>query len=225
MASQSHRMCVAHSSFSRHLSHMGLFVNPILKRCPVRWQCPVSSPVTHLNWFLFSLNSSLVLLTEGPCRNPFACLSPGMDSHYFLWSLSSPWDIERKSWMDVLACPPKARIVREMPVARLRHSKHHGSIATVTHATTEELLLAVFSVGSVQRLEPIGATERRQPARTGAVEPRSWWTYGAGSQYQVTTSEDTVHWGDLVRAAVIVVCVCVCELATALKGIVHSYTL
>jgi hypothetical protein len=55
---------VADSSFSRDLSQVGLLVNPILKRCPV------GSPVTHCNWFLFSFNSSLVLLAEGPCRKP-----------------------------------------------------------------------------------------------------------------------------------------------------------
>jgi hypothetical protein len=87
MVSQSHRICVADSSFSKHLSQVGFSVNPILKRCPFRWQRPVSSPVTHRNWFLFNFNSSLVLLTEGPCRNPFACLSPVKDSQYFLWSL------------------------------------------------------------------------------------------------------------------------------------------
>jgi hypothetical protein len=87
MATQSHRMCVADSSFSTHLSEVGLFVSPNLKRCPFRWQCPVNSPVTHSSWFLFNFNSSLVLLTESPCRNPFACLSPVKDSQYFLWSL------------------------------------------------------------------------------------------------------------------------------------------
>jgi hypothetical protein len=39
-ASQSHRMCVADSSSSRHLSQMGSLVSPNLKRCPFRWQCP-----------------------------------------------------------------------------------------------------------------------------------------------------------------------------------------
>jgi hypothetical protein len=65
-ASQSHRICVADSSSSRHLSRMGSSVNPNLKRCPFRWQCPVSSPTTHLNWSLLSLNRSFVLLAEGP---------------------------------------------------------------------------------------------------------------------------------------------------------------
>jgi hypothetical protein len=37
--SQSHRTCVADSSGSRHLSQMGSFINPNLKRCPFRWQC------------------------------------------------------------------------------------------------------------------------------------------------------------------------------------------
>jgi hypothetical protein len=74
---------VADLSFSRHFSQVGLFVNPIFKRCPFRWQCLVSSPVTHINGFLFNFNSCLVLLTEGPCRNHFACLSLVKDSQYY----------------------------------------------------------------------------------------------------------------------------------------------
>jgi hypothetical protein len=66
---------------------MGLSVNPNLKRCPFRWQCPVSSPTTHLNWSLFNFNRSFVLLAEGPGISPFAFLSPIMDSQYFLWFL------------------------------------------------------------------------------------------------------------------------------------------
>jgi hypothetical protein len=65
-ASQSHRICVAGLSSSRHLLQMGSSVNPNLKRFPFRWQCPVSSPTTHLNWSLLSLNRSFVLLAEGP---------------------------------------------------------------------------------------------------------------------------------------------------------------
>jgi hypothetical protein len=72
-ASQSHRMCVADSSSSRHLSQMGSSVNPSLKRCPFRWQCPVSSPTTHLTWSLFNFNSFFVLLAEAPHISPFAC--------------------------------------------------------------------------------------------------------------------------------------------------------
>jgi hypothetical protein len=41
MASQSHRMCVADSSSCRHLSQVGSSVRPSLKRCPLRWQCPM----------------------------------------------------------------------------------------------------------------------------------------------------------------------------------------
>jgi hypothetical protein len=71
-ASQSHRMCVADSISSWHLSGMGSLNSPNLKRCPFRWQCPVSSPTTHLNWSLLSPNRSSVLLAEGPCISPFA---------------------------------------------------------------------------------------------------------------------------------------------------------
>jgi hypothetical protein len=67
---------VADSSSSRHISQVGLSVNPIFKRCPFRWQCPVSSPTTHLNWSLFNFNRSFVLLAEGQDISPFASLSP-----------------------------------------------------------------------------------------------------------------------------------------------------
>jgi hypothetical protein len=84
MASQSHKICVADSSSSRHLSQVGSSVNPILKRCPFRWQCPVSSPTTHLNWSLFNFNRSFVFLAEGPDISSFSCLSPVVDSQCFL---------------------------------------------------------------------------------------------------------------------------------------------
>jgi hypothetical protein len=57
---------VADSSSCRHLSQVGSSINPSLKRCPFRWQFPVSNPATHLNWSLFNLNRSFVLLAEGP---------------------------------------------------------------------------------------------------------------------------------------------------------------
>jgi hypothetical protein len=44
----------------------------------------VSSPTTHRSWFLSSFNTSFALLAEGPCMNPFACLSPVKDLQYFL---------------------------------------------------------------------------------------------------------------------------------------------
>jgi hypothetical protein len=72
MASQSHKICVADSSSSRHLSQVGPSINPILKRCPFRWQCPVSSLTIHLNWSLFNFNRSFVLLAEGPDISPFS---------------------------------------------------------------------------------------------------------------------------------------------------------
>jgi hypothetical protein len=87
MASQSHRICVADSSSCRHISQVGSSVSPSLKRCHLRWQCPVSSPTTHLSWSLFSSNRSFVRLAEVPDINPFACLSRVVDSEYFLWFL------------------------------------------------------------------------------------------------------------------------------------------
>jgi hypothetical protein len=87
MASQSHKISVVDSSSSRHLSQVGSSGNPILKRCPFTWQCPVSSPTTHLNWSLFNFNKCFVLLAEGPGISPFACSSPVTDSQCFLWFL------------------------------------------------------------------------------------------------------------------------------------------
>jgi hypothetical protein len=75
-------MCVPDSSSSWHLSQMGSLISPNLKRCPFRWQCPVSSPTTQHNWSLFSFNRSFVLLAEGPC------ISPVKDSQYSLWITS-----------------------------------------------------------------------------------------------------------------------------------------
>jgi hypothetical protein len=76
-------MCVFVWSSTRHLSQAGSSVNPSLKRCPFRWQCPVNSPTTHLNWSLFKFNRSFVLLAECPCVSPSACLSPVVGSQFF----------------------------------------------------------------------------------------------------------------------------------------------
>jgi hypothetical protein len=82
MTSQSHRICVADSSSSRHLSQMESSVNPRLKRYPFRWQCPVKSPIIHLNWSLFNFNRSFVLLAEGPGISP----SKRADTNHKLFS-------------------------------------------------------------------------------------------------------------------------------------------
>jgi hypothetical protein len=58
-------------------------VNPDLKRCPSRWQCPVNSPNIYLNWSLFNFNWSFVLLADGLDIS----LSPVMDSHCLMWFL------------------------------------------------------------------------------------------------------------------------------------------
>jgi hypothetical protein len=68
-----HVGAVADSYSSRHLSQVGSSVSPSLKWCPFRWQCPVNSPTTHLNWSLFNFNRSFVLLVEGSGISPFAC--------------------------------------------------------------------------------------------------------------------------------------------------------
>jgi hypothetical protein len=81
VALQSLRMCVVGSSSPRHLSQMGLSVNPNLKRCSV-------STTTYCSWFQFNFSSS-----EGPCRSAFAYFrllmvsqfscSPDLDHFFF----------------------------------------------------------------------------------------------------------------------------------------------
>jgi hypothetical protein len=82
----------ADSSSFRHLLQRGSTVNPSLKTCPFRWQCPVNSPTIHLSWSLLSFNRCLDLLAEGPTISSFACLSPVRDSHiWYDFCSSSPW--------------------------------------------------------------------------------------------------------------------------------------
>jgi hypothetical protein len=111
-ASQSHRICVADSS-SWHLSQMGSLTSPNLERCPFRWQCPVSSPTTHLNWSLLSLNRSFVLLAEGPCISPFACLSSVKDSQYSLCFLLVQ---SLTAFLATPMCHKWLRVIARMPV-------------------------------------------------------------------------------------------------------------
>jgi hypothetical protein len=105
MSSQSHSMCVADSSFSRHLLHVGWSVNSSLKRCPFIWQYPVHYPTTQLNWCLLNFNRSFIILAEALIVSPFACLSPVMDSQCFLWFLfvQSP-----TAWMATPIVVPQA---------------------------------------------------------------------------------------------------------------------
>jgi hypothetical protein len=67
---------------------VGSSVNPSLKRCHFRWQCPVTCPTTHLNLFLFNFNRSSVLLAEGLSISPFTCSSPVTDSQCFFVMVS-----------------------------------------------------------------------------------------------------------------------------------------
>jgi hypothetical protein len=83
IASQSHRICVAESSFSRHLSQVGLSVNPNLKRCPFRWQCPVKSPT--------------YLLTElSPSWGAANCAAP-QELPSILWNLKVQYCVHKSS--------------------------------------------------------------------------------------------------------------------------------
>lgn len=58
-------------------------------RCPFKWLCPISSPVTDLNWFLFNYNRPLVLLIKGTEIKSFTCFSPIMDFNVLGASYSS----------------------------------------------------------------------------------------------------------------------------------------
>ena len=69
--SRPQRTCEAISVTCFHLSHSGLFSSTSLNRCPFKWQCPVSSPVIILSWFLFRLSNSPALLADGFLRNSF----------------------------------------------------------------------------------------------------------------------------------------------------------
>jgi hypothetical protein len=87
MASQSHRICVADTSFFQAPFTTGVICQSQFERCPFRWQCPVNSPTTLPNWPLFNFNSSFVLVAESPSISPFAYFSPVIDSQCFLWFL------------------------------------------------------------------------------------------------------------------------------------------
>jgi hypothetical protein len=83
MASQPNRICMADSSFSRHLSQVGSCSILVWNGIHLGDKCPINSPISHHNWSLLNFNRSFVLLAEGPDINPLACLSPVVDSHLF----------------------------------------------------------------------------------------------------------------------------------------------
>jgi hypothetical protein len=63
-ASQSWRMCEAISEGCWRLSHLELYTSPSLKRCPFKWQCPVSNPVIILSWSQLRLSNSPAFFAE-----------------------------------------------------------------------------------------------------------------------------------------------------------------
>jgi hypothetical protein len=83
-ASQSQRW---NSHAPLHLPHLGLCTSPSLNQCPFKLQCPVSSSVRPLSWFLLKLSNSPALLAEGILRKPLACLCPRMDCHCYAFFL------------------------------------------------------------------------------------------------------------------------------------------
>jgi hypothetical protein len=68
-----------HVGYARpFLSHVGTSYKwsywlPNFKRCPHKWQCPVSSPVACLAWNLLIFGNLVVLLAEGPAKKLFSC--------------------------------------------------------------------------------------------------------------------------------------------------------
>jgi hypothetical protein len=87
---------VADSSSCRQLSQVGSSVSPSLKRRPLRWQCPVSNPTTHLSWSLFGYNRSFVLLAEGP-DNKSLCLfesSRGFPRFFMIPITAELWSVQ-----------------------------------------------------------------------------------------------------------------------------------
>jgi hypothetical protein len=68
-----------------------LLLSPSLKRCPFRWQCPVSCPTTHRSWFLFSFNNSFALLAKVLAWIPLLVwVQLRISSISYGWELSSP---------------------------------------------------------------------------------------------------------------------------------------
>jgi hypothetical protein len=132
MASQSHRMYAADSSFSRRLIHLSLGTFQVTVSYDSQ---AVSSPVTHRNWFLLNFDSSLVLLTEGPCRNSFACLSPIKDPSIFDGlCLSSPW---QPSWQFLLRCRKLVQVLRtDIQISSYWHKERSQFSEDVVNAVT-----------------------------------------------------------------------------------------
>jgi hypothetical protein len=96
-----------------YLSHSGLFTSSSLNRCPFKLQCPVSSPVTILSWFLLKLSNAPALLADGLLRKPLACLCPSMDCHYYtrflfihplITSLPIMVDMPMPGWGPICGC-------------------------------------------------------------------------------------------------------------------------
>jgi hypothetical protein len=81
-ASQSQSACEVVSDACLHLWHSGLFTIPGLNRCPFKWQCPVSSLIIILSWFLLKLSNTPALSAECLLGKPLACFCPRMDCQY-----------------------------------------------------------------------------------------------------------------------------------------------
>lgn len=91
----SYRTWKAGSSLSLHPFQVEPFTIPNLKRCPFKWQCHTNSPITCLNWFLFSSSSLVVVLLRTHKGNSshvsvrvWAATAPGVFSLSSLsWSI------------------------------------------------------------------------------------------------------------------------------------------
>jgi hypothetical protein len=59
-----------------HLPHPGFPISCSLNRCPFKWWCPVSGPISILSWLWLQLSTSQADFAEGLLRNSVGCFCP-----------------------------------------------------------------------------------------------------------------------------------------------------
>jgi hypothetical protein len=73
-ASHSHKTCTKVSSSVPHFLQVGSLLSPITCRCLLRVLCPVSRPITTLDYVLLKDSSRAPIARFGPEINSRACL-------------------------------------------------------------------------------------------------------------------------------------------------------
>jgi len=73
-ASHSHRTWTEVSSSVPHFLQVGLLLNPIIYKCLLKVLCPVSRPITTLDYVLLKDNNKALVARSGPEINSRACL-------------------------------------------------------------------------------------------------------------------------------------------------------